>query len=109
MYQIRRGRWASRAYESASYDGVVAAGVLTTGHAHGTVSRRARSDHPDQAATLCTLRTRPAPPGFGEKLAELEQARRWDSSSVAKSPGDVTVGEPEVLVTMSRIGPVAGG
>jgi hypothetical protein len=45
-----------------------------------------------------TLRTDQAPPGFGEKLAELEQARRWELVERGEEFQAMPVGEPEVLV-----------
>ena len=86
------------AYESASYDGVVAAGVLTTGHAPaGCLDELVRITRPG-GHVVFTLRTDQAPPGFDEKLAELEQARRWELVERGEEFQAMPVGEPEVLV-----------
>ena len=86
------------AYESASYDGVVAAGVLTTGHAPARcLDELVRITRPG-GHVVFTLRTDQAPPGFGEKLAELEQARRWELVERGEEFQAMPVGEPEVLV-----------
>ena len=86
------------AYESASYDGVVSAGVLTTGHAPARcLDELVRITRPG-GHVVFTLRTDQAPPGFGEKLAELEQARRWELVERGEEFQAMPVGEPEVLV-----------
>jgi MFS family permease len=76
---LREGRLGDPlAYDSASYDGVVAAGVLTVGHAPAScldelVRITRRGGH-----VIFSLRTDQTPPGFRAKIAELETGRRWE-------------------------------
>ena len=83
---------------TAAYDGVVAAGVLTTGHAPAEsldelvrITRRG-------GLVIFTLRADQMPPGFEDKIAELEQARRWELVERGDEFQALPAGEPDVLV-----------
>jgi MFS family permease len=97
--ELRQARLGNDlAYESESYDGVVAAGVLTTGHAPADcldelVRITRRGGH-----LIFTLRTDQMPPGFEDKIAELESTRRWELVERGDEFQALPLGEPEVLV-----------
>jgi SAM-dependent methyltransferase len=85
-------------YRSEAYDGVVAAGVLTTGHAPAgcldeLVRITRRGGH-----VIFTLRADQMPLGFEEKIAELENASRWELVERGDEFQALPDGEPEVLV-----------
>ena len=85
-------------YRSAAYDGVVSAGVLTTGHAPAgcldeLVRITRRGGH-----VIFTLRADEMPPGFEEKIAELESASRWQLVERGQEFQALPIGEPEVRV-----------
>jgi len=86
------------AYETGSYDGVVSAGVLTVGHAPAAsldelVRITRRGGH-----VIFTLRSDRVPPGFEDKIAELETARRWELVERGDEFQAMPTGEPEVRV-----------
>jgi MFS family permease len=85
-------------FETASYDGVVSAGVLTAGHAPASaldefVRVTRRGGH-----VIFTLRSDQALPGFDDKIAELERARRWELVERGDEFQALPSGESEVLV-----------
>ncbi len=85
-------------YETGSYDAVVSAGVLTAGHAPAAsldelVRVTRRGGH-----VIFTLRSDTALPGFDDKIAELERARRWTLVDKGDEFQALPKGEPEVLV-----------
>ncbi len=85
-------------YETASYDGVVSAGVLTAGHAPATtLDELVRVTRPG-GHVIFTLRSDTALPGFDDKIAELERARRWTLVDRGDEFQALPRGEPEVLV-----------
>jgi MFS family permease/SAM-dependent methyltransferase len=85
-------------YETGSYDGVVSAGVLTAGHAPATaLDELVRVTRPG-GHIIFTLRSDSALPGFDDKIAELEQARRWALVDRGEEFQALPKGEPEVLV-----------
>jgi MFS family permease/SAM-dependent methyltransferase len=85
-------------YETGSYDGVVSAGVLTAGHAPATtLDELVRVTRPG-GHVIFTLRSDTALPGFDEKIAELERARRWALVDRGDEFQALPKGEPEVLV-----------
>jgi MFS family permease len=86
-------------YETAGYDGVVAAGVLTTGHAPAeSLDELVRITKPG-GHVIFTLRSDDGgPPGFDEKIVELEDARRWELVERGAEFQAMPVGEPDVLV-----------
>jgi SAM-dependent methyltransferase len=85
-------------YETASYDGVVSAGVLTAGHAPASsLDELVRVTRPG-GHVIFTLRSDTSLPGFDEKIAELEQARRWALVDRGEEFQALPKGEPLVLV-----------
>jgi MFS family permease len=85
-------------YQSAAYDGVVAAGVLTTGHAPAAcldelVRITRRGGH-----VIFTLRADQLPPGFEDKIAELESAEQWQLVERGDEFQALPKGEPAVIV-----------
>ena len=97
--ELREGRLGDELeYESGAYDAVVSAGVLTTGHAPAAsldelVRITRRGGH-----VIFTLRSDQMPPGFEEKIAELERARRWEVVERGEEFQTLPQGEPEVVV-----------
>jgi MFS family permease len=97
--ELREGRLGDElAYETGAYDGVVAAGVLTIGHAPAAcldelVRITRRGGH-----VIFTLRADQMPPGFEDKIAELERARQWELVEQGDEFQALPSGEPEVLV-----------
>jgi MFS family permease len=96
---LREGRLGERLdYESGAYDGVAAAGVLTTGHAPAScLDELVRVTRPG-GHIIFTLRSDQVPPGYTEKIAELERAERWTLVEQGEAFQALPVGEPEVLV-----------
>ena len=97
---LREGRLGDElAYESGGYDGVVASGVLTTGHAPaGSMDELVRITRRG-GHVIFTLRCdENGPPGFDEKLAELERSRRWELVERGEEFQAMPIGEPEVVV-----------
>jgi SAM-dependent methyltransferase len=96
---LREGRLGDELeYESDTFDGVVSAGVLTTGHAPAEcldelVRVTRRGGH-----VIFTLRADQMPPGFEEKIAELERAHRWELVERGDEFQALPIGEPEVRV-----------
>jgi SAM-dependent methyltransferase len=85
-------------YETGAYDGVASAGVLTVGHAPAScldelvrITRRG-------GLVIFTLRTDQMPPGFADKIAELEQAGCWELVEQGEEFQALPIGEPEVRV-----------
>ena len=96
---LRPGRLGDELeYGSATYDAVVSAGVLTTGHAPATsLDELVRITRPG-GHLIFTLRTDQMPPGYEEKIAELEGAGRWQLVEQGEEFQALPLGEPEVLV-----------
>ena len=96
---LREGRLGDAlSYETGSYDGVVSAGVLTAGHAPASsldelVRVTRRGGH-----VIFTLRSDRAPPGFDDKIAELERTGRWELVERGDEFQALPAGEPAVLV-----------
>jgi MFS family permease len=96
---LREGRLGDGLdYATASYDAVVAAGVLTTGHAPAKcldelVRITRRGGH-----LIFTLRSDQIPPGYEDKIAELENEHRWELVERGTEFQALPTGEPEVLV-----------
>jgi MFS family permease len=85
-------------YETGSYDGVVSAGVLTAGHAPATsLDELVRVTRPG-GHVIFTLRSDTALPGFDDKIAELERARRWTLVDRGDEFQALPKGEPDVRV-----------
>jgi predicted TPR repeat methyltransferase len=97
--QLRQGTLGdSLAYETGEYDGVVASGVLTTGHAPAScLDELVRITRPG-GHVIFTLRSDLVPPGYEAKIAELERAKRWELVERGDSFQAMPTGEPEVLV-----------
>jgi MFS family permease len=98
--ELREARLgAELEYETAGYDGVVAAGVLTTGHAPPTsLDELVRITRPG-GHVIFTLRSdHGGPPGFEEKMADLEASRRWELVERGDEFQAMPIGEPDVLV-----------
>jgi MFS family permease len=96
---LRAGRLGDELeYGSGTYDAVVSAGVLTTGHAPATsLDELVRITRPG-GHLIFTLRTDQLPPGFEEKIAEFEEAGRWELVEQGEEFQALPLGEPEVLV-----------
>jgi MFS family permease len=85
-------------YPTAGYDAVVAAGVLTVGHAPASsldelVRVTRRGGH-----VIFTLRCDEVPDGFDEKITELERSGRWALVEQGDEFQALPLGEPDVLV-----------
>jgi MFS family permease len=97
--ELREGRLGERLdYETGAYDSVVSAGVLTVGHAPAAcldelVRITRRGGH-----VIFTLRSDQVPPGYEDKIAELEQAHRWELVERGDEFQALPKGEPEVFV-----------
>ena len=85
-------------YETGSYDGVVCAGVLTAGHAPATSLDELVRVTRAGGHVIFTLRSDTALPGFDDKIAELERARRWTLVDRGDEFQALPRGEPDVLV-----------
>ena len=98
--ELREGTLGDElAYDTGDYDGVVAAGVLTTGHAPASsLDELVRITRPG-GLVIFTLRSdQGGPPGFAEKMEELADSRRWELVERGDEFQAMPVGEPEVLV-----------
>jgi MFS family permease len=98
--ELREGRLGGALeYETAGYDGVVAAGVLTAGHAPAaSLDELVRITRPG-GHVIFTLRSDAGrPPGFDEKMATLTDARRWELVERGDEFQALPTGEPDVLV-----------
>jgi len=83
---------------SAAYDSVVASGVLTTGHAPAESLDELVRITRAGGHVIFTLRADQLPPGFEDKIAELESAERWQLVERGEEFQALPIGEPEVLV-----------
>jgi MFS family permease len=98
-HELREGRLGDDLeFRSAAYDGVVAAGVLTTGHAPAACLDELVRITRVGGHVIFTLRADQMPPGFEDKIAELERARRWELVERGDEFQAMPVGEPEVRV-----------
>jgi SAM-dependent methyltransferase len=97
--ELREGRLGDPlGYAAGEYDGVVASGVLTTGHAPAScLDELVRITRPG-GHVIFTLRSDQVPPGYETKIAELENASRWELSERGEQFQALPTGEPEVLV-----------
>jgi SAM-dependent methyltransferase len=98
--ELREGRLGDELeYETGGFDGVVAAGVLTTGHAPAaSLDELVRITRPG-GHVIFTLRSdEGGPPGFKEKLADLSDSGRWELVERGDEFSALPVGEPDVLV-----------
>jgi SAM-dependent methyltransferase len=99
--ELREGRLGDRLdYETGSYDGVAASGVLTIGHAPANcldelVRITRRGGH-----VIFTLRSDQIPPGYEDKMTELERAKLWKLVERGDEFQALPHGEPEVLVRL---------
>ena len=96
---LREGRLGDDlGYETGRYDGVVSSGLLTVGHAPASsLDELVRITRPG-GHVIFTLRSDDVPPGFSEKIAELEQERRWELVERGDEFQALPTGEPEVRV-----------
>jgi MFS family permease len=96
---LRQGRLGNAlGYETAEYDGVVASGVLTLGHAPAScLDELVRITRPG-GRVIFTLRSDRVPPGFEAKIAELEHASHWELTERGEEFQAMPKGEPEVLL-----------
>jgi SAM-dependent methyltransferase len=97
---LREGRLGDELdYDTGAFDGVIASGVLTTGHAPAAsldelVRITRRGGH-----IIFTLRSdEGSPPGFDEKMEALSQASRWELVERGDEFQAMPIGEPTVLV-----------
>ncbi len=98
--ELREGRLGDELeYETGDYDGVVAAGVLTTGHAPAaSLDELVRITRPG-GHIIFTLRSdQGRPPGFEQRMADLSSASRWELVERGEEFQALPTGEPEVLV-----------
>ena len=97
--ELREGRLGERLdYETGAYDGVAASGVLTVGHAPAScLDELVRITRPG-GHVVFTLRSDRIPPGYEDKMNELEQAQRWSLVERGDEFQAMPDGEPEVLV-----------
>jgi len=86
------------AFGSAAYDGVVSSGVLTTGHAPAESLDELVRITRAGGHVIFTLRADRLPAGFEDKIAELENAERWQLIERGEEFQALPIGEPEVLV-----------
>ncbi|HEX2345623.1 MAG TPA: MFS transporter [Gaiellaceae bacterium] len=86
-------------YESGGYDGVLASGVLTTGHAPATCLDELVRITRTGGHVIFTLRSDAGgPPGFEEKMGDLAHARRWELVERGDEFQAMPIGEPNVLL-----------
>jgi MFS family permease len=98
-HDLREGRLGDELdYASGAFDGVVSAGVLTVGHAPAEcLDELVRVTRPG-GHVIFTLRSDQTPPGYDEKMAELEGARRWELVERGEEFQALPIAEPDVLV-----------
>jgi SAM-dependent methyltransferase len=96
---LRAGRLGDELdYRTGEFDGVVSAGVLTVGHAPAEcLDELVRVTRPG-GHVIFTLRSDQTPPGYDEKIAELENERRWRLVERGDEFQALPVAEPDVLV-----------
>jgi MFS family permease len=96
---LREGRLGDELdYATGEFDGVVSAGVLTVGHAPaGCLDELVRVTSPG-GHVIFTLRSDQTPPGYEEKMAELEDTHRWQLVERGDEFQALPVAEPDVLV-----------
>jgi MFS family permease len=96
---LRAGRLGDELdYRTGEFDGVVSAGVLTVGHAPAEcLDELVRVTRPG-GHVIFTLRADQTPPGYDEKIAELENERRWRLVERGDEFQALPVAEPDVLV-----------
>jgi SAM-dependent methyltransferase len=85
------------AFETGEYDAVVACGVLTTGHAPASCLDELVRITRSGGHVIFTLRSDRPPPGFDQKLAELEATARWELVERSEELQAMPTSEPEVL------------
>lgn len=85
-------------YQTAAYDAVVAAGVLTTGHAPASCLHELVRLTRRGGSVVFTLRSDRPPPGFDREIAALAEAGRWELVERGDEFQAMPTGEPEVLV-----------
>ena len=98
--ELREGRLGDELdYESGGYDGVVACGVLTTGHAPAdSLDELVRITRPGGHVVFTLRSDGGGPPGFEQKIADLTDASRWALVERGGEFQALPLGEPEVLV-----------
>ena len=96
---LREGRLGDALdYETGIYDGVASAGVLTTGHAPaGCLDELVRVTRPG-GHLIFTLRADQMPPGYAEKIDELQRTGKVTLVEQGDEFQALPIGEPEVLV-----------
>ena len=97
--ELKEGRLGEELdYETGAYDGVVAAGVLTAGHAPATCLDELVRITRAGGHVIFTLRSDQRLPGYDEKIAELSDAGRWETVERGDEFQALPIGEPNVLV-----------
>jgi len=81
-----------------TYDGVVSSGVLTTGHAPAECLDELARITRGGGHVIFTLRADQPPPGFEDKISELEHAGQWQLVERGDEFQALPTGEPEVIV-----------
>jgi MFS family permease len=97
--ELREGRLGGDLdFDTGAYDGVIASGVLTTGHAPAeSLEELVRITRPG-GHVIFTLRSDAgSPPGFGEKMDALTRESRWELVERGEEFQAMPIGEPGVL------------
>ena len=97
---LREGRLGGELdFESGQYDGVVAAGVLTTGHAPAdSLDELVRITRPGGHVVFTLRSDAGKPTGFEERMAELVSGGQWQLVETGDEFQAMPLGEPDVLV-----------
>ena len=97
---LREGRLGDELdFESGQYDGVVAAGVLTTGHAPAdSLDELVRITRPGGHVVFTLRSDAGKPTGFEERMAELVSGGQWQLVETGDEFQAMPFGEPDVLV-----------
>jgi SAM-dependent methyltransferase len=97
--ELREGRLGDPLpFADGAYDAVVACGVLTTGHAPASCLDELVRITRGGGHLVFTLRSDRTPPGYDEKMAELEASGRWEPVERGDEFQAMPTSEPEVLV-----------
>jgi len=97
--ELREGRLGDPLpFAEGAYDAVVASGVLTTGHAPARCLDELVRITRHGGHVVFTLRSDLTPPGYDEKMAELEASGRWELVERGDEFQAMPTSEPEVLV-----------
>jgi len=97
--ELREGRLGDPLpFADGAYDAVAACGVLTTGHAPASCLDELVRITRHGGHLVFTLRSDRTPPGYDEKMAELDRSGRWELVERGGEFQAMPTSEPEVLV-----------